>query len=60
VARDGATFVPQPRTALRRGDDVLVVTAAAERSRVEERLQAISRYGKLAGWHDPRNEPDSR
>ncbi|WP_380157740.1 potassium/proton antiporter [Kineococcus sp. R86509] len=51
VARDGATFVPQPRTVLRHGDDLLVVTATAERSAVEERLQAISRHGKLADWH---------
>ncbi|WP_432561353.1 potassium/proton antiporter [Kineococcus sp. SYSU DK003] len=52
VARDGATFVPQPRTVLRHGDDLLVVTSTAEREAVEERLQAISRFGKLAGWHD--------
>ena len=50
VARDGATFVPQPRTVLRRGDDVLVVTAASERERVEARLLAVSRYGKRADW----------
>jgi len=53
VARDGGTFVPQPRTALRRGDDVLVVTAAAERALVERRLNQISRFGKLAEWRDP-------
>lgn len=52
VARDGATFVPQPRTVLRRGDDLLVVTSTAEREGVEERLQAISRDGKLAGWRE--------
>ncbi|GAB3464765.1 potassium/proton antiporter [Kineococcus endophyticus] len=50
VARDGATFVPQPRTVLRHGDDLLVVTGTAERRQVEERLQAVSRDGKLAGW----------
>lgn len=55
VARDGATFVPQPRTVLRRGDDLLVVTATSERSAVEERLQAISRHGKLAGWRSSPN-----
>ncbi|WP_432544866.1 potassium/proton antiporter [Kineococcus sp. SYSU DK002] len=52
VARDGSTFVPQPRTVLRHGDDLLVVTSTAERRAVEERLQAISRGGKLAGWRD--------
>ncbi|NAZ87752.1 potassium/proton antiporter [Kineococcus indalonis] len=50
VARDGATFVPGARTALRRGDEVLVVTGTAERAAVEERLQQVSRHGKLAGW----------
>jgi cell volume regulation protein A len=58
VARDGTTFVPQPRTVLRRGDDLLVVTATAERSAVEERLQAISRDGKLAGWRDHPTQGD--
>ncbi|MEZ0491269.1 potassium/proton antiporter [Kineococcus sp. TBRC 1896] len=52
VARDGTTFVPQPRTVLRRGDDLLVVTGTAERALVEERLQAVSREGKLAGWRE--------
>ncbi|MFB9378535.1 potassium/proton antiporter [Kineococcus gynurae] len=50
VARDGGTFVPQQRTVLRAADEILVVTAASERARVEERLQQISRHGKLAGW----------
>ncbi|MEZ0166626.1 potassium/proton antiporter [Kineococcus sp. LSe6-4] len=52
VARDGTTFVPQPRTVLRRGDDLLVVTGTAERRLVEERLQAVSRAGKLADWRE--------
>ena len=51
VAREGRTFVPGPRTALQRGDEVLVVTATAEREEVERRLQAISGTGKLADWH---------
>ncbi|WP_432494341.1 potassium/proton antiporter [Kineococcus auxinigenes] len=55
VSRDGATFVPGPRTALRRGDEVLVVTSTAERAAVEERLQQVSRHGKLADWHHPRS-----
>ncbi|WP_432496283.1 potassium/proton antiporter [Kineococcus gypseus] len=53
VARDGATFVPGPRTVLRRGDEVLVVAGSDERVAVEERLQEVSRHGKLAGWHHP-------
>ncbi|WP_337059236.1 potassium/proton antiporter [Kineococcus sp. G2] len=55
VARDGTTFVPGPRTALRRGDEVLVVTGTAERAVVEERLQQVSRHGKLADWRRPPN-----
>ncbi|PPK97290.1 cell volume regulation protein A [Kineococcus xinjiangensis] len=51
VAREGTTFVPGPRTALQHGDEVLVVTSAAEREEVERRLQAISGTGKLADWH---------
>ncbi|MGI4894365.1 MAG: potassium/proton antiporter [Janthinobacterium lividum] len=59
VARDGSTFVPQQRTVLRHGDDVLVVTSSAERVQVEERLQSISRHGKLADWRTspPDGEP---
>ncbi|WP_432482816.1 potassium/proton antiporter [Kineococcus esterisolvens] len=56
VFRDGATFVPGARTVLRRGDEVLVVTGAAERAAVEERLQQVSRHGKLAGWRTRHTE----
>jgi cell volume regulation protein A len=53
VIRDGRTFVPGPRTALRHGDDLILVTAAAVRGPTEKRLQEISSAGKLAGWLSP-------
>ncbi len=53
VVRDGVGFVPLPTTALRRGDDVLVVAPRGTRDETEQRLQAVSRSGRLAGWLAP-------
>ncbi|MBB0231376.1 potassium/proton antiporter [Streptomyces calidiresistens] len=50
VVREGSSFVPQPTTALRRGDELLVVTTDRVREATERRLHAVSRGGKLAGW----------
>ncbi|MGP3967419.1 potassium/proton antiporter [Streptomyces sp. 6N223] len=50
VVRDGTSFVPQPVTVLRRGDELLVVATDPVRDAVERRLLAVSRGGKLAGW----------
>jgi len=50
VVRDGQTIVPDGRTVLRRGDDLLVVTPRRLRERTEERLQAVSQRGRLAHW----------
>ncbi|MGP4113392.1 potassium/proton antiporter [Streptomyces sp. 4N509B] len=50
VVRDGRSFVPQPSTALRRGDELLVVATDPVRDAVERRLLAVSRGGKLARW----------
>ena len=50
VVRDGQTLVPDNRTVLRTGDDVLVVTPRKLRERTEERLRAISQRGRLAHW----------
>ena len=52
VVRDGEVAVPEPRTVLRRGDDLLVVTPRALRDPTEKRLQAVSQSGRLAGWLD--------
>ncbi|MGO4255158.1 potassium/proton antiporter [Marmoricola sp. RAF53] len=50
VVRDGATLVPQDRTVLRRGDELLVVTTRRSRERTEARLRAVSLSGRLAQW----------
>ncbi|MDT0343118.1 potassium/proton antiporter [Streptomyces litchfieldiae] len=50
VVRDGNSFVPQPDTVLRHGDELLVVATDAVRDAVERRLIAVGRGGKLAGW----------
>jgi cell volume regulation protein A len=52
VVRDGETLVPDPRTVLRHGDDLLVVTPRRLREQAEERLRAVSRRGRLADWLD--------
>jgi potassium/hydrogen antiporter len=52
VVRDGRTVVPEPRTALRAGDELLVVTPRAQRTETEDRLRAVSLRGRLANWLD--------
>lgn len=53
VVREGRTLVPEPSTALRHGDDLLIVTPRKLRERTEERLHAVSQRGRLAHWLDP-------
>jgi cell volume regulation protein A len=50
LVRDGRTMVPDPRTVLRRGDDMLVVTPRKVREATEQRLRAVSARGRLADW----------
>ena len=52
VVRDGEPHVPERRTVLRHGDDLLVVTPRRSRERTEARLRAVSRSGRLAHWVD--------
>jgi cell volume regulation protein A len=52
VVRDGNTMVPDPRTVLRTGDDILVVTPRRLREKTEQRLRAVSMRGRLAHWLD--------
>jgi cell volume regulation protein A len=52
VVRDGEVTVPEPRTVLRRGDELLVVTPRVLRDSTEKRLRAVSESGRLAGWLD--------
>ena len=51
VTRGSRVFVPDGRSALRMDDQVLVVTARSRVGAVEDRLRAVSRYGRLARWH---------
>jgi len=44
------TIVPDQRTVLRRGDDMLVVTPRKMREATENRLRAVSMRGRLADW----------
>ncbi|MGX1490852.1 cell volume regulation protein A [Streptomyces tendae] len=50
VVRDGKSFVPQPATVLRQGDELLVVATDPVRDAAERRLRAVGAGGKLAGW----------
>ncbi|MEE1929495.1 potassium/proton antiporter [Streptomyces sp. TRM 70351] len=50
VVRGGKSFVPLPTTVLMRGDELLVVATDAVRDHAEQRLLAVGRGGKLAGW----------
>ena len=50
IVRDAKTLVPERRTVLRRGDDVLVVTPRKDREATEKRLRAVSVGGRLAQW----------
>jgi cell volume regulation protein A len=59
VVRRDRGFVPDRRTVLRHGDDILVVTGHAERAVVERRIRRIGRFGRLAELHDGGAEAES-
>src|SRR4051794_25397769 len=50
IIRDGQTLVPERRTVLKHGDDLLVVTPRRAREKTEERLREVSARGRLAQW----------
>jgi potassium/hydrogen antiporter len=50
VIRDGETLVPERRTVLRHGDELLVVTPRKVREATENRLRQVSIGGRLAQW----------
>ena len=50
VIREGQTLVPERRTVLKHGDDLLVVTPRKLRDATEERLRQVSAHGRLAKW----------
>lgn len=51
VVRGGKAFVPTLRTALRHGDQLLIVATAESRRAAESRVRQISQAGRLAGWN---------
>jgi cell volume regulation protein A len=53
IIREGAILVPERRTVLRHGDDLLVVTPRRLREQTEQRLRAVSAGGRLAKWLGP-------
>lgn len=50
VVREGHTMVPERRTVLRHGDDLIVVTPRKLREATERRLRQVSDGGRLAQW----------
>jgi cell volume regulation protein A len=57
IIRDDETLVPERRTVLRHGDDLLVVTPRRLRDKTEDRLRQVSDTGRLGHWLD---RPDRR
>jgi cell volume regulation protein A len=55
IIRDGHPFNPERHERIKVGDELLVVTPAAQRERTEERLRDVGRAGRLARW---RTRPD--
>src|SRR4051794_6502065 len=50
VVRDGTAIVPERRTVLRRGDDLLVVAPRGLREPTVQRLRTVSAQGRLGRW----------
>lgn len=50
IVRDGQAKVPERRTVLRHGDDLIVVTPRKHREATEQRLRQVSAGGRLAQW----------
>ena len=50
IVRDGQAEVPEHRTVLRHGDDLIVVTPRKQREATERRLRQVSDGGRLAQW----------
>jgi cell volume regulation protein A len=50
LIRDGESLIPERRTVIKRGDDMLVVTPRRLREATERRLRDVSLSGRLARW----------
>ncbi|SDQ66194.1 potassium/proton antiporter [Quadrisphaera sp. DSM 44207] len=60
VVRDGRARVPEPRTVLRHGDDLLIVAVEEVRAAAEARLHDLDRGGRLATWSAPGDRAPGR
>lgn len=60
LIRDGAPVVPGPRTVLRHGDDLVVVTVEGCRDATMRRLHDVSESGRLARWRATEPTPGAR
>jgi cell volume regulation protein A len=58
IIRDGHPFYPERHERIKIGDELLVVTPAAQRERTEARLREVGRGGRLARWR--RGSADQR
>lgn len=56
IVREEQSFVPESRTRLRIGDEVLIVSPRDLRIPTEQRLRAVGQRGRLAGWFDSDSE----
>ena len=50
IIRDERPFFPAARERIKVGDELLIVTPEDQRDNTEERLRAVGRRGRLAGW----------
>ena len=50
LGEEGEVLVPERRTVLRHGDDLLVVTPRKLREATEARMRQVSDNGRLAQW----------
>ena len=53
IVRGEKGFVPNPRTVIRHGDQLLLVTTAKSRDQAIRRVRSVSRDGRMAGWATP-------
>jgi hypothetical protein len=52
ITRGSEAFVPDGRSVLRVGDQVLTVAGLGQVSEVEDRLRSVSRFGRMARWYE--------
>lgn len=55
VVRGETSMVPKESTVVRTGDQLLIITPSRARAETTERLHAVSRHGRLAGWNHPKD-----